>query len=149
MTTEEQQLVERLKPSYVVDAGLNIIMIVLRDHGAAAEAQVLNEWIVANNALKAKAADTITRLVEERDEARELAQLFSQVSRKPDWIARAAASEAKVAELQEALKPFAKAADVKLCGEWRDDERFGHTDITFHLTFGDLRAARRALEQSK
>ena len=119
MTTEEQQLVERLKPSYVVDAGLNILMIVLRDHGAAAEAQVLNEWIVANNALKAKA------------------------------VAALIASEAKVAELQEALKPFAKAADVKLCGEWRDDERFGHTDITFHLTFGDLRAARRALEASK
>ncbi|QWY83496.1 hypothetical protein [Rhizobium phage RHph_X2_28B] len=47
--------------------------------------------------------------------------------------------------LKEALEPFAKAADVKLCGEWRDDERFGQTDVSFYLTFGDLRRARAAL----
>jgi len=49
------------------------------------------------------------------------------------------------AKLREALEPFAKAADIKLCGEWRDDERFGQTDVSFHLTFGDLRKARAAL----
>lgn len=118
MTTEEQQLVERLKPSYVADKAAIEAAVQLRDkHPLLTEA--LNKAIVANNALKSEAAAAL------------------------------AASEAKVAELQEALKPFAKAADVKLCGEWRDDERFGHTDITFHLTFGDLRAARRALEASK
>lgn len=47
--------------------------------------------------------------------------------------------------LRAAVKPFAKAADIRLCGDFRDDERFGHTDLTFHLTFGDLRRAARAL----
>ncbi len=41
-----------------------------------------------------------------------------------------------------ALRPFAAAADVKLCGDFPDDARFGNTDVTFHLTFGDLRRAR-------
>lgn len=53
----------------------------------------------------------------------------------------------RVEELEEALKPFAKAGGVKLCGEWRDDERFGHTDVTFYLTFGDLRRARSLLSR--
>lgn len=52
---------------------------------------------------------------------------------------------AEVERLRGALEPFAKAADIKLCGEWRDDERFGQTDVSFHLTFGDLRRARAAL----
>lgn len=47
--------------------------------------------------------------------------------------------------LREAVKPFAKAADIRLRGDFRDDERFGHIDLTFHLTFGDLRRAARAL----
>ena len=122
MTTEEQHLVERLR--------------------------------AVDDELAHRAADTITRLVDERDAARNEAATFERLhSSALETAAEVddalAVSEAKVAELQEALKPFAKAADVKLCGEWRDDERFGHTDITFHLTFGDLRAARRALEQSK
>lgn len=58
-------------------------------------------------------------------------------------IHREAAAEIK--RLRAALAPFAKAADVKLCGEWRDDQHFGQTDVTFHLTFGDLRRARAAL----
>jgi hypothetical protein len=48
--------------------------------------------------------------------------------------------------MREALEPFAKAADVRLCGEWRDDERFGGTDASSRLTFCDLRRARSALE---
>lgn len=55
------------------------------------------------------------------------------------------AQAARIAELEKALEPFAKASDVKLCGTFHDDDRFGHTDLTFHLTFGDLRRARKAL----
>ena len=47
--------------------------------------------------------------------------------------------------LREALRPFAEAADIKLCGEWADHEYFGQTDVGFALTFGDLRRAREAL----
>lgn len=56
-----------------------------------------------------------------------------------------ASQAARIAELEGGLEPFAKAGGVKLCGEWRDDERFGHTDVTFYLTFGDLRRARSLL----
>lgn len=59
------------------------------------------------------------------------------------------ASTALVEKLTKALEPFAKAADVKLCGEWKDDERFGQTDVSFYLTFGDLRRARSALSSSQ
>lgn len=55
------------------------------------------------------------------------------------------AAEARVAKLEEALRPFAEAADIKLCGEWRDDERFAQTDVGFYLTFGHLRTARSTL----
>lgn len=47
--------------------------------------------------------------------------------------------------LYEALEPFAKAAEIKLCGEWADDKHFGQTDVGFYLTFGDLRKALAAL----
>lgn len=59
---------------------------------------------------------------------------------------RIAELEAELAWVREALEPFAKAADIKLCGEFEDSERFGPTDISHHLTFGDLRAARTALK---
>jgi hypothetical protein len=55
------------------------------------------------------------------------------------------AVSAKLQELMEALGPFAAAAEIKLCGEWADDQKFGHTDIGHHLTFGHLRKARAAL----
>ena len=56
--------------------------------------------------------------------------------------------DAAIAErdrMREALEPFAKAADIKLCGEWQDRERFCRTDVGHYLTFGHLRAARAAL----
>jgi hypothetical protein len=53
----------------------------------------------------------------------------------------------QVERLETALAPFAKAADVKLCGVWGDEEHFGQTDVGFYLTFGDLRAARAALTE--
>lgn len=59
--------------------------------------------------------------------------------------ARLTALEEENTRLRKALEPFAKAAEIKLCGEWKDNERFGHTDIAFHLTFGDLRNAARTL----
>jgi|GEM_PF-4501603 len=58
-----------------------------------------------------------------------------------------AAKHAEIARLREALEPFAKAADIKLCGEWKDHERFSQTDVGFHLSFGDLRSARAALKE--
>lgn len=53
---------------------------------------------------------------------------------------------ATVARLREALGPFAKAAEVKLCGEFADSDFFHRTDIGAHLVFGDIRRARAALE---
>jgi hypothetical protein len=53
--------------------------------------------------------------------------------------------------LREAMAPFAKAADVRLCGDdtyWTDDKTIQGTDIAFYVTFGDLRRARAALSQS-
>lgn len=52
-------------------------------------------------------------------------------------------------ECAEALEPFKKAADVKLCGEWRDDQRFAQTDVGFYLNFGDLRRAASAFDKVK
>lgn len=52
-------------------------------------------------------------------------------------------------ELLEALEPFAKAAKVRLCGEWRDDERCWNTDAASFLTFGDLRRAERLYDKHK
>lgn len=57
------------------------------------------------------------------------------------------ALSARLQEAEKALEPFAKAADIKLCGDWRDDQYFGQTDVGFHLTFGDLRRARSALKE--
>lgn len=63
------------------------------------------------------------------------------------WIAEY--EKAQLDRMRDALEPFAKAADIKLCGDWRDDERFAQTDVGHYLTFGHLRAARAALEASR
>lgn len=59
--------------------------------------------------------------------------------------AESARLTARIKVLEEALKPFAEAADIKLCGEWRDHESVGRTDIGWHIKFGHLRRARTAL----
>ena len=51
----------------------------------------------------------------------------------------------KVRALVEALKPFSAAAKIRLCGEWRDEDTIQPTDVSFHVTFGDLRRADAAL----
>jgi DNA-binding FadR family transcriptional regulator len=61
--------------------------------------------------------------------------------------AEIAALREEIERKDEALRPFAEAADIKLCGEWEDNEHFGQTDVGFHLTFGDLRQARAALNK--
>jgi len=45
----------------------------------------------------------------------------------------------------EALKPFADAAAIKLCGQFGDDERVNKTDTGSHILFGHLRTATTAL----
>lgn len=54
-----------------------------------------------------------------------------------------------VDELVAGLEPFAKASAVRLCGEWRDDQHFGQTDVAFYLTFGDLRRAAALLSRAR
>jgi len=51
--------------------------------------------------------------------------------------------------LLEAARPFAKAADVRLCGGdyWTDDKTIQGTDIAFYITFGDLKRLKSALTQ--
>ena len=62
-------------------------------------------------------------------------------------IVQREAAEARLREAVEVIEPFAEAGRVKLCGEWKDHERFGQTDVNFHLTFGDLRRARAFLAE--
>jgi len=65
-------------------------------------------------------------------------------------LTAAALQAAGVDELVEALLPFAKAADIRLCASedyWTDDKAIQGTDIAFHVTFGDLRSARTALQK--
>ena len=74
----------------------------------------------------------------------------------PSWlvldavIAALESQAAQIEKLRAAVEPFAKAADVKLCGnDWPDDAHFGRTDVQFYLTFGHLRTARQAYEDTK
>ena len=55
-------------------------------------------------------------------------------------------------EIERALEPFSKAADVKLCAEpgyWSDEKSIKNTDVASGITFGDLRRARQALAAIK
>ena len=61
---------------------------------------------------------------------------------------RAEAAEQRVKDAVKVLEPFAKAADIKLCGDWRDDERFAQTDVGHYLNFGHLRAARAFIKEA-
>ena len=51
--------------------------------------------------------------------------------------------------LRQALEPFARAADIKLCGEWTDSDPIQQTDVAHHVTFGHLREARAALSNGE
>lgn len=52
------------------------------------------------------------------------------------------AAEDRLREAVEVMEPFAKAGAIKLCGEWKDHEYIGGTDVGFYLYFGDIRRAR-------
>lgn len=52
---------------------------------------------------------------------------------------------ATIKALMVALGPFSEAAEIKLCGGWRNDESIQKTDVAFHIKFGDLRRARAAI----
>lgn len=54
----------------------------------------------------------------------------------------------KLRECREALGPLAEAGKCKLCGGdfWTDDKSIQGTDVAFHVRFGDLRRAAKALE---
>lgn len=49
--------------------------------------------------------------------------------------------------LRDALAPFAELSDIKLCGEWRDDESIRSTDLAWLVKFKMIRDARAALEK--
>lgn len=57
--------------------------------------------------------------------------------------------QSEINRLVTLLEPFAKAADIRLCGEWSDDKRIQGTDTAFYITFGDLRRARAALPKDR
>lgn len=69
-------LVARLRPRYVVDAALQVIVQRLREDNNTAEALCLNEWIIANNTLKTEAIDRIITLERELEEARRHVELL-------------------------------------------------------------------------
>lgn len=58
-----------------------------------------------------------------------------------------AAAADEIERLRAALEPFAKAAEVKLCGGdyWTSEKTIQGTDVAFYITFGDLRDAATAL----
>lgn len=66
------------------------------------------------------------------------------------WAATALdlAAADEIERLREALKPFAEAANIRLCGGdyWTDDKSVQGTDIAFHVKFGHLRNARAVLK---
>jgi hypothetical protein len=73
---------------------------VLAEHGTTIK--ILAARLDENAAALAKAQ-------QERDEARELAQMFSQADRKPDWIVRADSLSAQLTKAREALESIAGA----------------------------------------
>jgi hypothetical protein len=75
---------------------------VLAEHGTTIK--ILAARLDENAAALAKAQ-------QERDEARELAQMFSQADRKPDWIVRADSLSAQLTKAREALTGIKRAAD--------------------------------------
>lgn len=49
--------------------------------------------------------------------------------------------EAENKRMREALLPFAKAAEIRLCGDWKDAESILNTGAAWPIKFGDLRRA--------
>lgn len=90
------------------------------------------------------AADLIQRLAGQVAEARERTEREVSATRADAWAERTAriAAEARLREAVEVMEPFAKAGAIKLCGEWKDHEYIGGTDVGFYLNFGDIRRAR-------
>ena len=98
-------------------------------------------------------ADQMSDIVE-RLRAKKWPATINAIDEAADEIERLRAANAKaeaenatlrtrLAEAEKVIEPFAKAAEIKLCGIWRDDENFGRTDASSRLTFGHLRAARK------
>lgn len=94
------------------------------------------------------AADAISRIAEEREEARrqrdEIAGKYDAEDRRVDAEMRTL--EAALSQMKEALKPFAREADARAnlaLGPDIDHWPIGGSA----LTLGDLRAASRALAQ--
>lgn len=87
--------------------------------------------------------------------AEELARLLQKLERDQYGTTAAmlrahiAAIQREADEMREALEPFAKAADIRLCGQWRDDQSIQATDVCWHITFGHLRRARAALAKAR
>lgn len=88
-------------------------------------------------------AEGIQGIMDERDDAKRM--LLNSRCQNASLQAELAQKDAEIAALRRALEPFAKAADIKLCGVWLDIDRIGGTDTAYHITFGDLRKARAAL----
>lgn len=99
--TDTAELIARLKPAWVIDEPVGEAVSIMRSFGGLdAVVDALNRFIVANNALKTEAADALSSLVRERDEA------MAKISDKNQTIMRLHCQEA---DLQAAVK----AADAE------------------------------------
>lgn len=81
------------------------------------------------------------------DDARQVAA-WNRRARPADQFAESAKNPTEIADaMKAALLPFARAAQIRLCGgdHWTDDKSIQGTDVAFHITFGDLRAALTAM----
>lgn len=74
-STELTDLVERLQPRWAVDEPASKIVNILRNLEQPGFADDLNEWIVANNALKSEAATALSQARAENERLREALEL--------------------------------------------------------------------------
>jgi hypothetical protein len=166
--TSPADIQHRLRPRHVVDAIVGEAACKLRAEGHDHYAQLLNAWLVENNALKTEAADTIAQLVKERDAALSYATnlLVSFVEQHcdpvPEWKplptlmgvltqldnastvvrefkARAEVAEAEAATLREALEREREEC-AKLADEQAAREEYGHAKHACVMIAQALRA---------
>lgn len=108
----------------------------------------VTEWVKDREGVAAEVAKDLNEVPAKDAEIKRLQDLVtSSEQERYRGVGALVAKDVEIARLREALEPFAKAADIKLCGEWKDHERFSQTDVGFHLFFGHLRSARAALEE--
>lgn len=136
MATEEEKLFE------LIDAYWD------RAHAEGKKGRTVDTPAGDAAVTRARIADAISRLVGERDEARALSKEIydrhgATIDRANHVTAALTAADARVAQLETALKPFASEASRYDPDDGDGAQRAWHSDCTI----ADFRRARTALSQ--